>query len=157
MIDAKAPQTGTLPCYLAEMLPQIHALEAAMHDMPAEHKLAAVDMTSHHFAPGIYSREYRMQADDCAVSRMHKREHFIVMHGDVSIATEDGVRRFTGFHFMRTMPGTKRVVYAHGPTVLYTFHWNPTNTQDLAEIEAEHIVPAELEAIELQRFKELGK
>ncbi len=133
-------------------LAQIKRLESEMRAFPPE-LLADIDALTHHaFSPGIYARELHIPAGLCVVGKMHAREHFMVLHGDLSVWTDDGIKRLTGFHFIRTRAGTKRVGYAHADTVCITFHANPSDTQDLKVIEADHIVP---EALEFERHKEL--
>ena len=42
---------------------------------------------------------------------------------------------------MVTEPGTKRIVYAHEDTVIYTFHGNPDNETDLKRLEDRYVIP----------------
>lgn len=133
-------------------LERVRRLESEMKALPPA-MLADIDaLTRHNFAPGVYAREMFLPAGMCVVGKMHAREHFMVMFGDASVWTDEGVKRLQGFHLIRTMPGTKRVGYAHADTIFVTFHHNPTDTQDLEVIEAEHIVP---QALECERAKEL--
>lgn len=91
----------------------------------------------HHFADGLYCREYPMPAGQLAVTKTHGKQHFITLCGDCTIWSEDGQKRMVGFHMMRTEPGTKRVILAHADTLFVTFH--ATDKTDLESIEAELI------------------
>lgn len=91
----------------------------------------------HLFADGLYARKYAMPVGQLAVTKTHKKKHFIVCCGDATIWTDQGSKRLVGFHCFITHPGTKRVIFAHADTLFITFH--ATQETDLATIEAELI------------------
>lgn len=127
----------------APTLEQILALERQLQAHPE----VQIDMhVEHFFAPGIYARELHIPAGVVLTGKVHRHEHFNVCCGDILVWTEDGMKRLTGYHRLVSKPGTKRVGFALGPTVWTTFHHNPTDTQDLVAIEAEHIIPEALAA-----------
>lgn len=101
----------------------------------------------HRFADGVYSRELLMPKGSLWVSKIHKKQHFAVMvYGDTTVYTErEGKQRLTGYHLMRTEPGTKRALYMHEDTLWVTFH--PTQNTDLVEIEREIIEPDDMDVI----------
>lgn len=94
------------------------------------------------FADNLYARRYSMPAGQLAVTKIHKKKHFIVVIGDCTIWTEDVQKRLVGFHCFITHPGTKRVITAHADTVFITFH--ATALTDTNEIEAELIEPEDI-------------
>lgn len=110
----------------------------------------------HHFAPGIYAREYLLPAGGVVVGKIHKHEHLLlVLKGHAWVVDERGRREVFGGFIHLSKPGDKRVVYADEPTVFVTVHHNPSDTQDLEQIELEHIEPerADIQAI-IDRHRE---
>lgn len=94
------------------------------------------------FADGLYARKYAMPEGQMAVTKTHRKKHFIVVVGDCTIWTDEAMKRLSGFHCFITHPGTKRVILAHADTVFITFH--ATQETDPAAIEAELIEPEDL-------------
>jgi hypothetical protein len=92
---------------------------------------------THRFVPGMYVREIFMEAGLLITSKLHKTEHpFIISKGEVLVFTEtDGTVRLKAPHTGITKAGTRRLLYIIEDTVWTTFHLNPTNTEDLIEIE----------------------
>lgn len=95
--------------------------------------------TRHYFAEGVYVREYIMPKDILVVGKIHKKSQvFIVLKGEVSIATESGeVKRLKAPCIFESPAGVKRAVYSHEDSLLLTAH--PAHTTDLAELEEELI------------------
>ncbi|WP_051959893.1 hypothetical protein [Sphingobacterium sp. ML3W] len=97
------------------------------------------------FVGKMYIRECTMPARTMVVSKMHKTEHpFVISQGKISVFTED-----TGWVLMEapftgvTIPGTKRILFAHEDTVWTTFHVTDKTTAE--EVEKDIIVHKELE------------
>jgi quercetin dioxygenase-like cupin family protein len=87
------------------------------------------------FAHGIYIREAFIPKGTIGVGRIHKHEHAVfVMKGDISVMSEDGVKRIRAPQSLISPPGTKRVGYAHEDTIWITVHANPENLVDTDEI-----------------------
>lgn len=96
----------------------------------------------HRFSDGIYAREIFMPAGTFAVGKIHLRSHLSVILGDVTFAsTSEGLQRVTGCETFTSEAGVKRAVFCHADTWWTTFHPNPTNTRDLAQLERELIAP----------------
>lgn len=117
-------------------LDQIRALERAMKERPDQ-----VDLpVKHHFADGLYARELFRPAGTLIVGKMHARQHFYVLvAGEITAWTEQGMKRINAPALLRTEPGTKRVTYAHVDSTCITFH--ATHETDLERLEAELIIP----------------
>mgnify|MGYP006316051195 CR=1 FL=1 len=117
----------------------IDRLQAKMQTMDT------VDLpVTNHFADGLYARELFMPADSLAVGKVHAKSHFlVVLSGEVTAWTDEGMRTLTAGEVVRTSAGTKRVAYAHTDTRLITFH--ATQETDIALIEGELITPELLE------------
>ena len=89
--------------------------------------------TTHHFAPGLYAREMFIPAGTVLTGAVHKTEHLSIFVGDITVWTEDGMKRLTGHHTFVSKPGAKRVGYAHSDTWCTGFF--PTDKTDVAELE----------------------
>lgn len=91
--------------------------------------------TEHHFADGLVARTILIPAGTVLTGAAHKAEHLNIAHGDITVWTEAGMRRLTGYHVLPSMPGAKRVGYAHADTMWTTVHANQTNERDIAVLE----------------------
>ena len=95
----------------------------------------------HSFADGIYIREMRMKKGQLGFSAIHKHSYgFFLLSGTLASSKEDGVEEFIAPCYIISPQGTKRIVYAVEDCVITTVHANPTNTQDLKEIEKNNVV-----------------
>jgi quercetin dioxygenase-like cupin family protein len=124
----------------------IHALQDLMFEIPEEERIDVDEMTSHHFAPGVYAREYFIPAGSVVIGKIHKTEHFnIICKGKCSVSTEDGPMYVEGPQVIVSRPGVKKAVYAFEDTTWITIH--VTEETDLEKIEEEVIAKdyAELE------------
>jgi len=101
----------------------------------------------HHFAPGMYGREFSMPAGMVVVGKIHKHGHLMmVVKGRATVVDEFGRYEVAAGFVQASRPGAKRVVVAHEDTTFVTVHLNPSDTHDVAEIEFEHIEPESAEA-----------
>lgn len=93
-----------------------------------------------YFAPGVYMRQMDAPAGAIMVTKMHRTEHFlIILKGSATILSDDGLSYVFAPQIIRTMPGTKRVIYFHEDSSWLTNH--PTSETDLEKIEEQIIVP----------------
>lgn len=94
--------------------------------------------TTHYFSDGIYAREIFIPKGTLLTGKIHKTEHMnICSQGDISVLTENGIKRIKAPFTMSCRPGTKRVGYAHEDTVWTTIHG--THETDLKMLESELI------------------
>lgn len=93
---------------------------------------------THHFSKGLYARQMHIPAGVVLTGKIHKTEHLCVVHGDIKIESEDGVKRFTGFHIFKSKPGAKRLGLALADTEFTTFH--ATDETDISTLEEELVV-----------------
>lgn len=94
----------------------------------------------HHFAPFMYGREIFMAAGTSWVGKIHKHAHINnISQGRVVVSTEFGSEVFEAPCQFVSLPGTKRAVAIEEDCIWTTYHHNPTNTQDLAQLEREII------------------
>lgn len=113
---------------------KIERLEGTMRRMDQ----VAIE-TKHHFAKGMYAREIFIPAGVLLTGKVHKTEHLNVCVGDITVWTEDGMKRLTGHNTIVSKPGAKRVGYAHGDTYWTTFH--VTDETDIEKLEALLVEP----------------
>ena len=99
----------------------------------------------HFFAPGMYLRELTIPAGMLMVGKIHKHGHFLmVLKGRAEVISEFGRMTVEAGHISVSPPGVKRIVLALEEVQFVTVHLNPTDTEDLVLIEAEHIEREEL-------------
>lgn len=91
--------------------------------------------TWHHFADGLVARTIMIKAGTVLTGAAHKSEHLNVWAGDITVWTEAGMRRLTGFGVLPSLPGAKRVGLAHADTWWTTVHLNPGNERDILALE----------------------
>jgi hypothetical protein len=95
----------------------------------------------HSFANGIYIREMRMKKGQLGFSAIHKHSYaFFLLSGRLASSKEEGVEEFVGPCYIISPQGAKRIVYAIEDCVIVTVHSNPTNTENLKELEEMNVV-----------------
>lgn len=100
-----------------------------------------------HFSKGVYGRELRVPAGSVIVGHIHKFENMnILLEGDMSVTTDQGVKRVGPGFMVVSPPGTKRVAFAHTACRWLTVHG--THETDIDKIEQQFIVHSEQEFIE---------
>lgn len=113
---------------------QIAALEAGLLDIEAQGGGVTLD-TWHHFADGLVARTILIPAGTCLTGAEHRAEHLNICHGDITVWTEQGMRRITGYAVLPSLPGAKRTGLAHADTNWTTVHLNPGNERDTTKLE----------------------
>lgn len=117
-------------------------------------QLPQVELTPvHHFAEHVYGRELFIPAGTVVVGKIHRHEHLVMlMKGDVTINTGEGMERIVGPKVWVSQPGIKRVLYTHTDCTFFTVH--PSDKRDLAELEADIIEPEPSPALYCQKVME---
>jgi hypothetical protein len=87
----------------------------------------------HYFCPGWYAREMFIPRGTVLTGAVHKAEHRVVFFGDITVWTDDGMQRITGYREMSSAPGIKRVGYAHADTWCTGFF--ETDETDIRKLE----------------------
>ena len=122
----------------------IVSLESALKDQPDAIDEQELEDTynDHYFAPGMYARKMLIPSGMCVVGKIHKHAHInIITFGVIKVVTEFGEDVYTGPRTWVSEPGTKRAVYALEDTEWLTIHANPSDTQDIRDIESQVIAP----------------
>jgi len=92
----------------------------------------------HTFADGIYIRQMEMRKDSVVVGAIHNHLHvWFLLTGYITVATESSTEDYISPCYVVSTPGVKRVIYANEESIFVNVHKNPTNTQNLDELEAE--------------------
>ena len=90
----------------------------------------------HTFADGIYVRQMSMRKGSCVVGAIHKHLHvWFLLKGNIAVATEDDIEEYIAPCYVVATPGTKRVIYANEESIFVNIHKNPTNTEDIEQLE----------------------
>ena len=77
-----------------------------------------------------------MKQGSVVVGAIHKHLHvWFLLTGHISVATEDGLEEYIAPCYVVAKPGTKRVIYAHVPSIFVNVHKNPTNIKDIQQLE----------------------
>ena len=92
----------------------------------------------HTFADGIYVREMFIPKGEAVIGAIHKHLHvWILLSGRIRVATEDSVEEYEAPCTVLSSPGIKRVIYAIKDSILTNVHKNPSDTQDIKQLEKE--------------------
>lgn len=110
---------------------KIDRIEAVLKQMPEQLDLPPV----HHFSRGLYARELFIPKGTLIVGKIHRYECLNTMLGDISVLTEEGVKRLTGFHTFTSRPGVKRVGFTHEDTTWICYHASKETDIDKLEDE----------------------
>jgi quercetin dioxygenase-like cupin family protein len=95
----------------------------------------------HSFADGVYVRQMSMPEGTAVVGKIHKRDHvWFLLEGEISVATEERVEEYIAPCYVTSSGGTKRVILALEDSIFVNIHPNPTNTEDLVELEKYNVV-----------------
>ncbi len=92
-----------------------------------------INPLKHTFADGLYIREIFMPKGQIVSTGIHKVEHpYFVQKGDVSVLTDEGIKRVKAPYNGITKPGTKRLIYMHEDSVWITVHaTNKSKVEDV--------------------------
>ena len=80
-------------------------------------EMKQVDLnTTHSVSGGVYSRTIFIPAGVSLVGATHSKDHINIMCGDITVTTDTGMKRLTGYNVFATKAGMRRVGYAHTDT-----------------------------------------
>jgi hypothetical protein len=96
----------------------------------------------HFFSPGVYAREITIPAGTLLTGRIHKYAQLnILSGGEISVLTQDGMKRVSAPFTVVSPPGTKRIAYAHTEctwtTILATEEKDPDKMEELFTVGTE--------------------
>ena len=100
-----------------------------------ESKIAPI---KHAFADGVYIRQMDMKEGSAVVGAIHNHLHvWFLLAGHVTVATEETTEDYIAPCYVVSTPGVKRVILANEDSIFVNVHKNPSNTQDINELEKE--------------------
>ena len=93
---------------------------------------------THDFADGVYIRRMDMVAGSVVIGAIHNHKHvWFLLTGHVSIYANEKLEDYVAPCYVVSEPGTRRLIYAHEQSIFVNVHKNPSNTQDIKELEEE--------------------
>ncbi len=112
-------------------------------------------VTKHHFAPGIYMREFHLPAGVVVTGKIHRTEHLnVIVQGHCSVNCLGKELDINAVYSFVSLAGVKKAVYAHTDTVWMTVH--RTDEIDLDRIEEEVIVES-FAQVDFERTLKIGE
>ena len=109
---------------------KVRALEAEMLAMPQ------IDlMTEQLIYGGVSVRSIFVPSGTILTGALTNLDNLCIVSGDITVTTDDGPQRLTGFHVIPASGGFKRAGLAHADTFWTTVHRTDKTTQ--AEVEDE--------------------
>lgn len=143
ILKREEPTTLSMP--LQEFRAKTAVLNNQIREMPGalttREEIDAVNPLEHFFGEGLYVRKIVTPAGQLLVSMIHKQTHpYFLMSGDISILTEDGVKRYKAPCFGMTPGNTQRIIYTHEETTWITVQH--THETDLTKIEKDVMLDA---------------
>ena len=92
----------------------------------------------HYFMDGVYIREMTMKKGMVVVGAIHKHLHMcFLLTGKLTVINEEETIDHIAPCFIISTPGIKRVLYAHEDSIWYNTHKNPSNIEDVDQLEKE--------------------
>ena len=83
----------------------------------------------------MYSRTMFCPAGAIVTGALSKIDNICIMHGDVTVTTDYGLQRFTGYHVLPSFGGGKRALLFHADTYWTTLIHTETTDCKIAEEE----------------------
>lgn len=129
----------------------VQQAEAEMRQLPQ------VELqVKHHFSQGVYGRELFIPKGTVLTGKIHKYPQLnVLVSGELSVLTEEGVKRVKPPFIVVSPAGTKRIAYAHEDSIWLTVHGTEEN--DLEKIENHFIAQSEQEYLEFCNSLQIGE
>ena len=90
----------------------------------------------HTFADSIYVRQMTIEQGEVIMGAIHKHLHvWFLLSGNITVLTNGELTEHQAPCTVLSEPGVKRVIYGNEESVFTNVHKNPTNTQDIRELE----------------------
>lgn len=111
-------------------------------------KLPQVDMDTHHLVHGrMYARTIMIPKGVMLTGALTSCDNICVLHGDITVTTDDGTVRLTGFNVLPARAGFKRAGIAHADT-----YWTMLCHTDLTDVnEIEEAITSESHMLQTRR------
>ena len=90
----------------------------------------------HTFADGIYVRQMTIAKDEMIIGAIHKHLHvWILLSGCITVLTNGELKEYKAPCTVLSEPGVKRIIFGNEESIFTNVHKNPTNTEDIKELE----------------------
>ena len=90
----------------------------------------------HTFADSIYVRQMTIAKDEVIIGAIHKHLHvWFLLSGNITVLAKGELKEYKAPCTVLSEPGIKRVIYGNEESVFTNVHKNPTNTEDIKELE----------------------
>ena len=100
----------------------------------------------HSFAHGVYVREMKMEKETFVLGKIHQHEHiWFLLTGHLMVKTEEGLEEYLAPCYVKAPGGSQRLIYALEKSIFVNVHTNPTNTENVEQLETEIIAKNYLE------------
>lgn len=120
----------------------VRQFEAAALTLPQVHIT-----TEHVLHGGMYARTIRIPANTMLTGALTSCDNLCIVSGDITVTTDDGARRLTGFHVLSAKAGAKRAGITHADTCWTTLI--PTNVATVTD--AENQLTCEADMLQTRR------
>ena len=108
-------------------------IEGTGKEIVTDSKIAPI---KHSFADQVYVRQKDMKKGSVVVGAIHKHLHvWFLLTGHITVATEDTTEDYIAPCYTVSTPGVKRVILANEDSIFVNVHKNPSNTQDIDQLE----------------------
>tara|TARA_R100001463_G_scaffold104158_1_gene158739 strand:+ start:61 stop:498 length:438 start_codon:yes stop_codon:yes gene_type:complete len=100
----------------------------------------------HSFADQLYIRQMTMKKDQVVIGAIHNHLHvWFLLKGRVLINNNGKKIEHVAPCYTVSEPGSKRLIYAIEDSIFVNVHKNPTNTEDIEELERQIVSTSEEE------------
>ena len=100
----------------------------------------------HRFADQLYIRQMTMKKDQVVIGAIHNHLHvWFLLKGRVLINNNGKKIEHVAPCYTVSEPGSKRLIYAIEDSIFVNVHKNPTNTEDIEELERQIVSTSEEE------------
>jgi len=90
----------------------------------------------HTFADSIYIREMTIEQGEVIIGAIHKHLHvWFLLSGNITVLSDGELKEYQAPCTVLSEPGVKRVIYGNEESIFTNVHKNPTNIEDVKELE----------------------
>ena len=96
---------------------------------------------------GMYARTIRIPAGTMLTGALTAMDNICIVHGDITVTTDEGVQRLTGYHVLPAKSGARRAGITHSET-----HWTTLIPTDATTVDdAECALTKEADMLQTRR------
>ena len=92
----------------------------------------------HSFADQLYIRQMEMKKGTMVIGAVHNHKHvWFLLTGHLTISDNKEVQDYQSPCYVISDAGTQRAIYANKDSIFVNIHKNPSNTENIEELEKE--------------------